>query len=319
MSYYEKYLKYKNKYINLRNQLGGEITIPNINNPCFNQECLICRELIESKYNDFIKISCGCCLHNECFVYYFNSDFGGTFKFICSTHNYVELPRDDIIRYFSNPDGSFDASKGITEDRYNRYEELTRPQEREMMVSSSEPYITATTKNCPECQFQITHYHGHGCHHIKPGTGCVNCKTHFCFKCLSKGSDNLAFRGSENCCTCESRYWSTFCSDIENYDQIGLEPVPFDKRCGCVFCPECSKDKPCGQCDGKCVVCIGMVPPGVTEFGAGWDINDVDLLARDKVYERRRNLGVVIEPRPYEANNVPVARRLFDDDDDMEL
>ena len=73
MSYYEKYLKYKNKYLNLRKQLGGEITIPSAENPCFNTECLVCRDPIESDYTDFIKLTCGCCVHIFCLDSYFGS------------------------------------------------------------------------------------------------------------------------------------------------------------------------------------------------------------------------------------------------------
>jgi len=294
MSYYEKYLKYKNKYLNLRKQLGGEITIPSAENPCSNIVCLICREPIESKYTDFIKLTCGCCVHKDCFIDYFLSDFGGTFKFRCFDHDQIELSRDDIIRYFSKLDGTFDASKGITEYQYNRYISLSDPNHKKItdidtelvasgsakLVQSSEPYIEATTKKCPHCRINMSHFHGHGCHHISPDTGCMTCHKHFCFKCLSKDCDNISERGSKERCRCDKQFWSTFCQNIETLENIGLEPVPHDKRCGCVFCPECSLGKPCGTCSGDCVVCIGMVPPGVTEIGEFWDISQVNLEAR---------------------------------------
>jgi hypothetical protein len=41
-------------------------------------------------------------------------------------------------------------------------------------------YITATTKACPSCQFRVTHWHGHSCHHIQPSGGCPKCKVPFC-------------------------------------------------------------------------------------------------------------------------------------------
>ena len=54
---------------------------------------------------------------------------------------------------------------------------------------------------------------------------------------------------------------------------LSLIPVPHDTRCGCVFCPDCScttvsnksdglkevVPHPCANCDGTCVVCIGVV------------------------------------------------------------
>jgi len=46
--------------------------------------------------------------------------------------------------------------------------------------------IAGTSKQCPNCGLSITHYHGHGCHHISPGTGCPRCKQHFCYVCLRK-------------------------------------------------------------------------------------------------------------------------------------
>jgi len=41
-------------------------------------------------------------------------------------------------------------------------------------------FVDATSKPCPQCALRVTHSHGHACHHIRPGSGCPNCATHFC-------------------------------------------------------------------------------------------------------------------------------------------
>ena len=44
-----------------------------------------------------------------------------------------------------------------------------------------------------------------------------------------------------------------------------------DSRCGCVICADCLPGKPCGDlCDGNCVVCAGILPPGPRELGSSW-------------------------------------------------
>jgi len=111
--------------------------------------------------------------------------------------------------------------------------------------------ISATSKACPCCGLLISHYHGHACHHIQPGRGCPNCRTHFCYAC------SKVYVRARPQCTC-----SLFCSS--NFLQINIiqTPYPHDKRCGCFICPDCRPGRRCHQCDGSCVVCKGKVPPG---------------------------------------------------------
>lgn len=47
-------------------------------------------------------------------------------------------------------------------------------------VDTTDVFIAATTKPCPNCKFSITHWHGHSCHHISPAGGCPKCKVGFC-------------------------------------------------------------------------------------------------------------------------------------------
>ena len=47
-------------------------------------------------------------------------------------------------------------------------------------------YIQLTTRKCPnpQCGERVSHFHGHGCHHISPmSDGCPSCHTHFCYIC----------------------------------------------------------------------------------------------------------------------------------------
>ena len=110
-------------------------------------------------------------------------------------------------------------------------------------------FIEATSKACPTCSFRITHYHGHACHHILPGTGCPNCGTHFCYTCRRKGT-------SGSSCGCR-----LFCNSADIQANLVLTPFPHDRRCSCPICPDCKPGQPCNQCSGGCVVCRGVVPP----------------------------------------------------------
>ena len=96
-------------------------------------------------------------------------------------------------------------------------------------------------KRCPGCGEGIQHPRGHACHHIKPGTGCPTCGTHFCYVCLSTGAENEAARGSRSRCACPRGSWSTFCS----------------AACDCPDCLDCAPGRPCDECDndGRCFVC----------------------------------------------------------------
>ncbi len=156
----------------------------------------------------------------------------------------------------------------------NEYEELSHEKvaslrqwiEEEQNVKVAPPvidtddnlYITATTKACPSCKFPSTHFHRHHCHHISPArapkrAGCINCHVEYCYQCLATGPENLRIRGSASTCKCGS--WSRFCSSIVTRDDVNAwvavkHGVPYDKRCGCIFCTDCRYKDPCNMCDG---------------------------------------------------------------------
>ncbi|KAH3743642.1 hypothetical protein Pelo_14950 [Pelomyxa schiedti] len=91
-------------------------------------------------------------------------------------------------------------------------------------VEETEKLLKATSKPCPKCGSLISHYKSHGCHHIRPGTGCPSCHTHFCYLCLGP------YPCRSGC--------SLFCT----------------ATCGCPPCPDCTKGHPCSNCTG-CDVC----------------------------------------------------------------
>ena len=90
--------------------------------------------------------------------------------------------------------------------------------------------LQRTSKPCPFCHVPISHYKGHGCHHIKPGGGCPSCHRHFCYICLHEYNGGCANR------------CPLFCND----------------NCGCPPCPDCRPGNSCNNCDGPrgmCQVC----------------------------------------------------------------
>lgn len=136
---------------------------------------------------------------------------------------------------------------------------------------ASDKYVKATSKACPGpgCGQAISHFHGHQCHHISPSSdGCSLCHTHFCFQCLHIFPQDS---GSPNNHTCPNGC-ATFCKSGNIGDNLVTEPVPHDRRCGCVICPDCRLGQPCEICDGQCVVCKGVTPPGPQscQLGSNW-------------------------------------------------
>lgn len=136
--------------------------------------------------------------------------------------------------------------------------------------------IRVTSKGCPNprCEQRISHYHGHACHHISPATnGCPACHQHFCYVCgRPHGTPGGGFVRNRLC-----THGSSFCNNRELLANLVMEPYPHDRRCGCPICPNCKPHKPCEQCDGHCVVCQGVVPPGPTALPA----HVVDALIRE--------------------------------------
>ena len=136
-----------------------------------------------------------------------------------------------------------------------------------------DPYLEATSKKCPGCNFASVHYHLHGCHHLV----CPRCSTNYCAKCLQTGEENERVRGNYSSCACPSGHWSTSCSVLRTkediIDNLDVRPVPCDIRCGCIICPDCDFQKPCDSCSGYCAVCTGDLPPSIKELGAPYDVS----------------------------------------------
>ena len=126
--------------------------------------------------------------------------------------------------------------------------------------------IRVTSKACPnrQCSQRISHFHGHACHHISPVTnGCPACHLHFCYVCLRKHGSAGHYSRNWRC-----PHGSSFCIADDILSNLIMEPYPRDRRCGCPICPHCAPHTPCAQCDGGCVVCRGIVPPGPLQLSA---------------------------------------------------
>lgn len=115
------------------------------------------------------------------------------------------------------------ASKANLEAK-KKAEEKRKQIEADLMTDEM---IASTTKPCPSCQFRVTHWHGHSCHHIQPSGGCPKCKVPFCYKCLQSGPVNQRARGAANSCLCGG--WSNFCATSDVPNNLVLTPYPYDK------------------------------------------------------------------------------------------
>jgi hypothetical protein len=114
--------------------------------------------------------------------------------------------------------------------------------ERCAAASEAAPLPEGVFKRCPgrhadgsPCGEGIQHPRGHACHHIKPGTGCPSCHTHFCYACLGPHP-----------CTNGCRM---FCTPSVH--------APTAAACDCSDCLDCAPGRPCADCDndGRCWVC----------------------------------------------------------------
>ena len=72
--------------------------------------------------------------------------------------------------------------------------------------------------------------------------------------------------------------------------------MPYDDRCGCVFCVECKPGKPCSTCPGNCVVCTGILPQNVQS------LDEKDLSKWNKVVNISDNLNFMIKSLSTEIN-----------------
>ena len=97
-------------------------------------------------------------------------------------------------------------------------------------------------KGCLHCGYRITHYHGHACHHIRPGSGCPNCGTHLLLVPPARppGTD----------CGCR-----LFCLNDAILEHLERDPYP-RLAVPCPICPDCRPRRPCAQCDDRRVCAV---------------------------------------------------------------
>jgi len=115
-------------------------------------------------------------------------------------------------------------------------------------AEAAAPLPEGLFKRCPgrrpdgsPCGEGIQHARGHACHHIKPGTGCPTCRTHFCYACLGPYPCRNGCR--------------MFCTPNAH--------EPTAAACDCSDCVDCAPGRPCSECDndGRCFVCQPELRP----------------------------------------------------------
>ena len=63
--------------------------------------------------------------------------------------------------------------------------------------------------------------------------------------------------------------------------------MPYDKRCGCVICPDCLFNQPCDACTGNCVVCLGFVNPGTRDLTEHYEVTPGSYFAQSEAVMNR--------------------------------
>lgn len=288
---YLKYLKYKKKYNLLKLQLGGVInkaTDDGADNTRCEPICVVCGAGDEGEETfpeeNKIVLTCGCCFHNVCLFDYISNYVGdiNTFtpngircinRLIRPDHPDIDITPDELEEVISrHPDLNLSPG-GLPYIDIARFRHLLLQHNLPAQHAEDvdDPYHIAISKPCPDCNVRSIRYHGHGCHHIE----CRNCQNEYCYVCLNDSEDNARERDISWSCACTWNTfgipgvpvtWSSFCYNNISPENIVLNPVPHDNRCGCVFCPECRFGHPCDVCTGQCLVCLGIVKPGIIEL-----------------------------------------------------
>ena len=239
-------------------------------------------------------LPCGCRCHVKCLVAYILSKIGDRSQF-SSGDIRIQCPYGNTL--CSNPSSSLSisdlrsiASRGghnvlpleqiddlqkWAKDRDCSVFMVQSDSEKKRSEANLDPFVLATTKACPNCSVRSTHWHGHQCHHISPATkGCPSCHVNYCYRCLATEVENSEKRFDPSRCICG--YWGNFCAPIRSAKDIELyiesKPVPFDRRCGCVICPDCCFNQPCDTCPGNCVVCLGYMNPGPRDLDSKFSV-----------------------------------------------
>jgi len=107
--------------------------------------------------------------------------------------------------------------------------------ERGKMEAATQALVAATAKPCPQCPPEsavlLTHYRGHGCHHLTHYTPDGD-EHHMCYLCGEIYDPN------------EEHGCELFCPE----------------DCSCPVCPDCKPEEPCADC-GCEYNCPGCFPP----------------------------------------------------------
>lgn len=286
------------------------------------KDCGICFDLILAQVGH-LRLQCRCLVHFSCMVKYIRSLSSQQIiqsEGIVCPYNQLGTCAYSPGAYYIHPDDlevllEYQNSHGVqvslasvtlspTSANENKYllpegEQFTLEECRKIQgwladskkkiahdESLTTPYVEATTKPCPKCNFRVSHFVGHACHHIQ---GCPSCQMHWCYRCGASETENSAQRGSRSNCKCGG--WSNFCPGSDGHGMhmtpefIKLTPYPHDTRCGCAVCPDCRPGKSCGPCPGNCAVCMDIIQPGPTELTEAWVMMSTE---QEKKFDNRQ-------------------------------
>ena len=161
------------------------------------------------------------------------------------------------------------------------------PRTRIHSFQSTQDVLARTAKRCPNCSTLTTHYHNHGCHHVKPGTGTID-------RCsmvgrpiaynltplnspdpITQAAPPAATTGASSATTTAGSH-GRFVPKVPippwlapSFTPHKPKPTPFqpnqgcpnqcrlycDANCGCPRCPDCLPGLPCAACDRDCDSC----------------------------------------------------------------
>jgi len=111
--------------------------------------------------------------------------------------------------------------------------------ERGKMEAATQALVAATAKPCPQCPPEsamlMTHYRGHGCHHLTHYTADGD-EHHMCY----------------------------LCGEVYDPNNHGCENLFCPEDCSCPVCPDCKPNEPCPDCgcEENCPACF---PPGLEQ------------------------------------------------------
>ena len=147
--------------------------------------CGICSELVCNDVIGHLQLGCSCVVHYTCLVRYIRSISRLTISKDCGIvcpywvtgeckmrdSKFFMRPTDFslLVEYYNNHSSHVteDISVPMTAEEVDKIISWTT--EVAVVQSTEEAmslYALETTKPCPKCKYRVSHFSGHGCHHV---------------------------------------------------------------------------------------------------------------------------------------------------------